>query len=71
MERKGIRTEREISIGKLKIQSTSERNRRRNQKITGWLSDFKDRLKTAYQEHKEETKLSVENESGLLTSMNT
>ena len=66
MERKGIRTEkgdinREIKKQNQLLKAIGEEIR----KITGWLSDFKDRLKTAYQEHKEETKLSVENESGL------
>ena len=66
LERKGIRTEkgdinREIKKQNQLLKAIGEEIR----KITGWLSDFKDRLKTAYQEHKEETKLSVENESGL------
>ncbi|MDI9540294.1 MAG: hypothetical protein QM204_02305 [Bacillota bacterium] len=66
MERKGIRTEkgdiyRENKKQNQLLKAIGEEIR----KITGWLSDFKDRLKTAYQEHKEETKLSVENESGL------
>ena len=66
LERKGIRTEkgdinREIKKYNQLLKGIGEEIR----KITGWLSDFKDRLKTAYQEHKEETKLSVENESGL------
>ncbi len=66
LERKGIRTEkgdinREIKKQNQLLKAIGEEIR----KITGWLSDFKDRLKTAYQEHREETKLSVENESGL------
>ena len=66
LERKGIRTEkgdinREIKKQNQLLKAIGEEIR----KITGWLSDFKDRLKTAYQKHKEETKLSVEKESGL------
>lgn len=66
LERKGIRTEkgdinREIKKQNQLLKAIGEEIR----KITGWISDFKDRLKTAYQKHKEETKLSVEKESGL------
>ena len=66
MERKGIRTEKGDINREIKKQNELLKNIGNEiKKITTWLVGFKDKLKESYKEYKDQSKMQIENESGL------